>query len=210
MSEAAEAPATEWEFEVVRRVRAGEDEEVALTAVLQEFLGAGDPRPLIDMGRARRPLPALARRYIAQMFDESPQSNEPSPTYFDVQCRYRTVTDEARRRREWIEAGKAVLDNNQDPDWMFWLVLARALCVGHPGAQRGSLLADIPIKITIRPRDKRHRQAKPDVVINRFVLRELVDRLVKGGGMTAQAAIEQIADETAQSMRTVKRAFYRD
>src|ERR1700722_13916276 len=123
MSEAAEAPATEWEFEVVRRVRAGEDEEVALTAVRQEFLGAGDPRPLIDMGRARRPLPALARRYIAQMFDESPQSNEPSPTYFDVQCRYRTVTDEARRRREWIEAGKAVLDNNQDPDWMFWLVL---------------------------------------------------------------------------------------
>src|ERR1700683_4686209 len=119
-------PESEWEFEVVRRVRAGEDEEAALTAVLQEFLGAGDPRPLIDMGRAGRPVPALARSYIAQMFDESSQSNEPSPTYFDVQRRYRTVTDEARRRREWFEAGKTVLDNNQDPGWMFWLVFARA------------------------------------------------------------------------------------
>jgi hypothetical protein len=102
MSEAAEAPATEWEFEVVRRVRAGEDEEVALTAVLQEFLGAGDPRPLIDMGRARRPLPALARRYIAQMFDESPQSNEPSPNARCLRCSPR------RRQTSGILAGESI------------------------------------------------------------------------------------------------------
>jgi hypothetical protein len=202
-------PDSEWELEVVRRVLAGEDEEAALTAVLQESLGAGDPRILIGIGRAMRPIPALARRYIAAMFDESPQSNEPIPTYFDVERRERTVTDEARRRREWIEAGKLALDNNQDPGWMFGFVLARALCVGHPGAQRGSLLPDIPIKITIRPRVQRRRAAKPDVAINRFVLRVLVDRLVMGG-MSAQSAIEQVAGQTNQDGRAVKRAFYRE
>jgi hypothetical protein len=202
-------PSTEWELEVVRRVLAGEDEETAIAAVMQEFLDAGNPTPLIDMGRKWRPIPALARLRIALMLDESPQSNEPTPTYFYVHRRHRTVTDEARRRREWIEAGKKELDNNLDPGGMFWLTLARGLCVGHPETQPGQL-PDIPIKITIRPRVQRRQSAKPDVAINRFVLRELVDRLVKDGNMTAKAAIEHVATKTNQSVRTVKPAFYRD
>jgi hypothetical protein len=204
-----EEPSTEWEWEVVRRVLAAEDEEMAITAVMQKFLAAGNPQPLIDMGSSRRPIPPLARRYIALMFDESTQSNEPGPTYFDITRRERTVTDETRRRLEWIEAGKAALDNNQDPDWMFWLTLANALRVGHPSAlPNGSPLPTTPIMIKIKFRDQRHRPKDPAVAVNRAVLHTMVGRAIKDGAPTTEKAIERVATENGVSVDVVTKAYY--
>jgi hypothetical protein len=207
-------PTTEWECEVIDLVLPGEDEETAVARVIQKWLNAADPRALIDAHRKGYRFPPMLVRFIAAMFNEDPSriTNEPVLTYFLIERRERTVTDEARRRREWIEAGKAALDNNQDPGWMFWHVLVRALCVGHPNAQAAHLpLPDIPIKVTIRCRDKRHRPAKPDLATNRRILRETVERLVKGPErMTATAAIQRVAAENNKSFETVRAAYYGD
>jgi hypothetical protein len=205
-------PTTEWECEVIDLVLAGEDEETAIAGVIQKWLNAADPRALIDAHRKGYRFPAILMRFISAMFEQDPNriTNEPVLTYFDVERRERTVTDEARRRKEWIDAGKKALDENLDPGWMFWLVLVRALCVGHPNAQLAGLaLPDIPLKITIRFRDPRHRPATPDIAINRRVLRELVDRLVQGPErMTVTAAIERVKAENNCSSETVRAAYY--
>ena len=118
-------PKSEWEWEVVERMRAGKDKDTAIAGVIQLFLNAADPRPLIDAHRKGYRFPAMLRRFISAMFEQAPSkiTNEPVLTYFDVERRERTVTDEARRRKEWIEAGKKALDENLDPGWMFWLVV---------------------------------------------------------------------------------------
>jgi len=41
-------PKSEWEWEVVQRVRAGEDEETALAGEIELFLNAGKPEALVD------------------------------------------------------------------------------------------------------------------------------------------------------------------
>jgi hypothetical protein len=202
-------PSTEWEFEVAERIRAGEDEEMARGEVIVKYLDAANPRPLIDTVRKGLPIPALVKRRILAMFEESPSTNERIPTYFDVLRRYRTVTDEARRILEWLKGGHKLLTDGGNPEHKFWLALIRGLCVGHPGAQWGHLpLPDTPLKIKIRFRDQRYRPVKPELATNRFVLRELVDRLVNGGDMSAQAAIARVAAENNQSIAAVKLAYY--
>jgi hypothetical protein len=205
-------PETQWEWEVAERIRVGEDKETAVAGVIQLFLNAADPRPLIDAVRKGYRIPAMTMRFIAAMFEEDPSriTNEPVLTYFDVDRRYRTVTDEARRRKEWIENGYKVLADGGDPGFIFWLTLIRALCVGHPNAQCGHLaIPDTPLKIKIKFRDPRHRPAKPEIGIKRRALRELVIRLVNGGDeMTVQAALERVAAENNQSFETVRLAYY--
>jgi hypothetical protein len=205
-------PESEWEWEVAERIRAGEDKDTAFAGVIQLFLNAADPGPLIDAVRKRYRIPAMTKRFIAAMFEEDPSriTNEPVLTYFDVDRRYRTVTDEARRRKEWIENGYKVLANDGDPEFIFWLTLIRALCVGHPNAQWGHLpLPDTPLKIKIKSRDPRYRPANPEIGIKRRVLRELVNRLVRGGDeMTVQAALKRVAAENNQSFETVRLAYY--
>ena len=105
-------PTTEWEYEVIDLVLAGEDEETAIAGVIQKWLNAADPRALIDAHRKGYRFPATLVRFITAMFNEDPSriTNEPVLTYFLIERRERTVTDETRRRREWIDAGKKVLD----------------------------------------------------------------------------------------------------
>jgi hypothetical protein len=113
-------PTTEWECEVVERVLAGEDEETAIAAVIQEFLNAADPTAFIDAVQKWYPIPSMLARFVSAMFEEDPSriTNEPVLTYFHVERRGRSVTDDARLRKEWLETGKKAIDEGREPNYL--------------------------------------------------------------------------------------------
>jgi hypothetical protein len=65
-------PRTEWEFEVVRRVRAGEDEETALAGVIELFLNSAKPDALVGAIEKGYQIPAVTRRLLVAIFGGDP------------------------------------------------------------------------------------------------------------------------------------------
>jgi hypothetical protein len=211
-------PSAEWEFEVVRRVRAGEDEETALAEVIATFLDAGKPAPLVEAIRKGLRLPVSTMRRIAAMFEEAPTTNEPVLTMLRIEIMRRgrpIPTDRPLSRAEQelyvkpLLAGQEALVEGRDPGRTFWIFLADSLQNGHPEDWH-----DPPpysrVRIRLQFRQLAHRPIDPALKINRLVLREIVGRAKKDGAVSATEAIACVAAETGQKVRTVKRAFYRE
>jgi hypothetical protein len=68
---AVDEPRTEWAFEVVRRVRAGEDEETALAGVIELFLNAAKPDALVGAIEKGYQIPAVTRRLLVRCSAET-------------------------------------------------------------------------------------------------------------------------------------------
>ena len=130
-------PSTEWEFEVVRRVRDGEDEETALAGVIELFLKAGKPEALVHaiklfLLKAGKPIPALTRRLIVAMFEEDPSkiTNEPVQVRFNVKLRGRSHTGDEFWPLWYIRSGHKALTEDREPYRRFWETLADGLIAG--------------------------------------------------------------------------------
>jgi hypothetical protein len=211
-------PTNEWEFEVVRRVRAGEDEETALADVIATFLDAGKPAPLVEAIRKGLRLPVSIMRRIAAMFEEAPTANEPVQTMLRIEITRRGRPIPSDRPLSHAEqelyvkpllAGQEALAEGRDPGRMFWAFLADGLQNGHPEDWHGPPPYS-RVRIRLQFRELAHRPTDPALKINRYLLREMVYRAKKDGTVSTTEAIECVAAETGQKVRTVKRAFYRE
>jgi hypothetical protein len=191
-------PSAEWEFEVVRRVRAGEDEETALAKVIQDFLAQANPVALVGAIEQGRRIPPLTLRYIAAVFDKHPQTNEPIKTIFEIEpCRQKGIITDGLRDFFW--AAYDALVQGRDPGLEFWRMLALWLRAGHPEHWTGDPL-DVPVKVRLRFREKqRGRPPKPGTSINRAILAELMAREIANGTQYKSAAFKVREDLKRQA-----------
>jgi hypothetical protein len=191
-------PSTEWEFEVVRRVRAGEDEETALAEVIRSSLAHADPRALVGVIEKGRAIPALTLRYIAAVFDKHPQTNESIKTIFEIEpLRQEGIIADGLRDFFW--AAYDALVEGRDPGQDFWRMLALWLRAGHPEHWTGYPL-DVPVKVRLRFREKRRgRPRKAERSINQAVLGKLMAREIANGTQYKSAAFTVRAEIERQA-----------
>jgi hypothetical protein len=191
-------PSTEWEFEVVRRVRAGEDEETALAKVIQDFLAHANPVALVGAIEQRRPIPALTLRYIAALFDKHPRTNESIKAILEIEpLRQKGMIADGLRDFFW--AAYDALVEGQDPGLEFWRMLALWLRAGHPEYWTGDPL-DVPVKVRLRFREKQlGRPPKAERSIKNAVLGQLMAREIANGTQYKSAAFKVRAEIERQA-----------
>jgi hypothetical protein len=177
-------PKSEWEWEVVQRVRAGEDEETALAGEIELFLNAGKPEALVDAIKKRYKISALTRRLLVAMFEEDPReiTNEPVQVRFNVKLRGRSQTGDEFWPVWHILSGHKALAEEREPYREFWKTLADGLIAGHP-EDFVEEPPPIPIKIELEfPEKGRGRPPDPKRAINKDLIGKLVAREKHGRG----------------------------
>jgi uncharacterized protein YoaH (UPF0181 family) len=179
---ATATPDNEWEFEVARRVLAGEDEETALGGVIQDFLALANPVALVGVIEQDRPIPALTMGYIAAIFekDSSQISNEPVPVVFVIELRRRgkPIPDGARLTPgeqdvvKALMAAKKLLAVGISPGDSFLRWLADSLQRSHSKHWFGpSLPPGLAIRLRLEYREKSPgRPPKPELSTNQAIL----------------------------------------
>jgi hypothetical protein len=191
-------PSNEWEFEVIRRVRAGEDEETALAAVIALYLDAADPRALVGAIEKGHAIPALIRWHIVSIFEKEPTSNEPVPVILEIEPPRREGII-ADGLRDFFWAAYDALVEGRDPGQVFWRMLALWLRAGHPEHWTGDPL-DVPVKVRLRFREKRRgRPPKAERSTNQAVLAELMARERARGTQYKSAAFKVRAEIERQA-----------
>jgi len=217
-------PESEWEWEVARRVRAGEDEETARADVIEVFLNAGRPEALVGAIKlfltAGKPVPVLTRRLIVAMFEEDPSkiTNEPIRVRFNIEARSRTQTDDEFWPVWYIRSGHKALTEDREPYRKFWETFADGLIAGHP-EDFVEEPPPIPIKIKLEVLEQgRGRPPDPKRAINKGLIGKLVAREKRGRG-EYESAVRLVQeglkrDKKAESWqgklpskRTIRRAY---
>jgi hypothetical protein len=191
-------PETEWEFEVVRRMLAGEDKETALAGVIELFFDAANPVALVGAIEKGLAIPAPTRRRIAALFEKEPRSNEPVNVILEIKSPRREGVI-ADGLRDFFWAAYDALAEGRDPGQDFWRVLALGLRAGHPKYWGGRPL-EAPVKMRLRFRDKRRgRPPKPERSINQAILGDLMARERASGTQYKSAAFNVRAEIQRQA-----------
>jgi hypothetical protein len=205
-----EIPDNEWDTEVRIRSLQGEDEEEVRAEVIRRYLDVCDPRPLVSAILRGRPIGATTKRHLAAVFDPEPRTNEPVPSSFGVRPSHGRLREFLKPvEADWVRvllAGHAALSEGRSAPPAFWEGLAKGLRRGHPKHWIGPP-PEFPIQIRLQFRAQNHRPTDPSLNMRNRALRWFVDEAVEGG-LTREAAIEDVAEKNGLSARTVKRAVY--
>jgi hypothetical protein len=203
---ATATPDNEWEFEVGRRVLAGEDEETALGGVIKLFLDAANPVAFVGAIKKRLAIPALLLRRLAAMLEEDPSqiSNEPVPVVFVIELRRRgkPIPDGARLTPgeqdvvKALMAAKKLLAVGISPGDSFLRWLADNLQRSHSKHWFGpSLPPGLAIRLRLEYREKSPgRPPKPELSTNQAILAGRMAQKRAQGVRYKSAALKVLED----------------